>query len=281
VVRLTYSILFATAIVGLLSATTLVAQQTAASASDPKGSQPKQATAPPRRGLSVEVSADGKLTMTAVRTPLAAALKEISTQARLSILIDQSLAKDTITSFQTRAVPVDDGLKALLAGYDVFYLFSSDDETAGSIKTVWVYARGQGRTLEPVPAALWASTQELQRHLEDPNPEVRAETFESLIEREGERGLDTALRGLMDPDADVRARTLSSAIDADIEIPAQTLETIILDGTGQTQSMRVLALQAIEARPEAESVASSVANDPDAMVRELARRILAARRPPG
>ena len=279
--RLTCSMLLATAVAGVASTDSLSAQQTAAPANDQQSSQsPAQDNTEPRRSLSVAVSADGKLTITVSRTPLGVALREIATRARLPILVDDTLANHIIMSFQARGVSVDEGLRSLLAGYDVFYLFSSDDESAGSIQGVWVYARGQGRRLEPVPAALWASTKELQRYLEDPNPEVRAETYESLIEREGERGLDTVLRGLLDPDTGVRARVLSSASDADVEIPVHVLEPIILDGYGQTQSLRVLALQAIQGRPEAEAIATTVADDPDDFVRELARRILAARRPP-
>jgi hypothetical protein len=229
----------------------------------------------------ITLSDDGKLSVNVSRASLATVMKQISILADVPIVVSDTLGNDVIT-FKGRDLPVDEGLKQLLAAYDVFFLYTAPDhKTPGAIKSVWVYGRGDGWDLQPVPSAMWASTKELERRLEDPDPNIRSETYEQLIERGGEGALPTALKGLTDPDENVRARTLSSAIDEDIEIPVQDLQAIILDAQGQSQSLRVLALQSIQTRPEAEAIATSVMNDQDEMVRNEARRILGSRRPPG
>ena len=59
------------------------------------------------------------------------------------------------------------------------------EKLPASIKGIWVYPKGEGLELEPVPPSLWASTKELEAQLEDPDPGVRNDTFETLIERQG------------------------------------------------------------------------------------------------
>jgi type II secretory pathway component GspD/PulD (secretin) len=267
--------LCAVALVSIASSGPLSAQQ-----SKQVAQEKAQAPADARRvSAPVTVTADGNLSVNVSRVRLGALLNEISALADLPIVVADVLVKDVV-SFKLPDIPLDEGLKRLLAAYDAFYLFSASDKSPGSIKAVWVYARGEGRDLQPVPSSLWAGTKELEARLEDPDPGVRSDTYEQLIERQGERGLPTVLKGLADPDEDVRARTLSSAIDEDVEIPAVNLEALILDAQAQPQSVRVLALQAIQSKPEAAAIATSLINDPDDLVRNLARQILQRRPPP-
>jgi hypothetical protein len=237
-----------------------------------------QAPADRRRAPAITLTTDGALSVSVSRVRLGKVLNEISALADLPIVVADTLVNDPV-SFKLRDVPLAEGLTRLLAEYDAFYLFSASDRSPGSIKAVWVYARGEGRDLQPVPSALWGSTKELEARLDDPDPDVRSDMYEKLIERQSDRALPTVLKGLADPDERVRARTLSSAIDEDVEIPVLDLQAIIL-GAHQSQSMRVLALQAIQTRPEAEAIVTSVVNDPDEVVRSVAREILARLRPP-
>jgi hypothetical protein len=271
------SVLCAIALVSMAPSGPLSAQQS----NQQQAAQEKaQAPAEARRAPLVTVTAEGNLSVTVSGVSLGKVLNEISALADLPIVVADTLVNDAV-SFKVRDVPLEEGLKRLLAAYDAFYLFSASDRSPGSIKAVWVYARGEGRDLQPVPAELWGSTKELEARLDDPDPDVRSEMYEKLIERQSDRALPTVLRGLSDPDESVRARTLSSAIDEDIELPLQDLQAIILDAHGQSQSMRVLALQSIQGRPEAESIATTVMNDPDDVVRNLAQDILRRLRPPG
>ena len=126
--------------------------------------------------------------------------------------------------------------------------------------------------MEPVPPALWASTEELEARLEDPDPGVRNDTYEALIERHGARGLPIVLRGLVDSDDGVRLGTLTNALDAGVAIPATDLHALIL--SDPLQSVRLLALEAIEKRPEAKAIAESILDDPDEVIRNTARLLL-------
>lgn len=252
--------------------------QPPADAQQPAGttdSQPRQArrraSPAPRQATSVSV-ADGTLTVTAVDENLRNLLGEISGRTRIPIVLADSLA-DARVSAAMRAVPVEEGLKRLLAAYDAFYLFSADERTApGSVKGIWVFPRGEGRDVEPVPATLWGSTEELETRMDDPDPDVRTETLEALVERLGSRGLSVVQRGLTDPDEGVRLATLSAAENAGVEIPTADLHTAVL--TDQSQAVRMGALEALEGRPEAEAIARSLREDLDPVIRTLARQML-------
>jgi HEAT repeat protein len=214
---------------------------------------------------------DGALTLAADRQSLSAVLGAISSRTKIPIVVSDSLA-DARVSIALRAVPLEEGLRGLLAPYDAFYFLSADDGKAASIRTIWVFARGEGHDLEPVPPAVWGSTKELETQLDNTDPGIRSETIEALIERLGDRGLPTVLRGLSDPDEGVRLATLSAAADAGIEIPANDLHTVVL--TDQSQPVRLAALEELSSRPEAEAVARSLRDDVDLVVRNRARQML-------
>ena len=215
---------------------------------------------------------DGALTLTADRQSLHTVLGLISSRTRIPIVVSDSLT-DARVSIALRAVPLEDGLRRLLSAYDAFYLFSANDGNApASIQTIWVFARGEGHDLEPVPPTVWGDTKDLEARLDDADPGVRSETIETLIERLGERGLPTVQRGLLDPDEGVRLATLSAAGNAGIEIPASDLHTVVL--TDQSQSVRAAALEELAGRPEAEAIARTLRDDVDPEIRTRARQIL-------
>ena len=224
----------------------------------------------------VTIAVDGTLSVTpTARLTLQEVLNDISVHAKLPIVVADALEHEVV-SVQLRDVPIDEGLKRLLAKYDAFYLFSASETETGkpstSIKGVWVYPKGEGLDLEPVPPTLWASTEELEAQLDDPDPGVRNDTYEALIERQGARGLPIVLRGLGDRDDGVRLGTLTNALDAGVAIPAADLQALILNDP--LQSVRLLALEAIEKRPEAKAIAESILDDADEVMRNTARLLL-------
>jgi hypothetical protein len=233
--------------------------------------QPKQEA---RDARPVIVGADGTLTVTASAPglPLSVVLNAIAAHQKFGVVLSDTLEREHVSQ-SLRAVPVEDGLKQLLAKYDAFYLYSATDaKSPGAIQAIWVFRRGEGRELQPVPPTAWASTSELADQLEDPDPAVRAETFESLIERLGVRGLDMVLRGLADPDESVRLTAISAAVNGGVEIPTADLHAVLL--SDQSYAVRRVALDAIEGRPEAKSIAESLVDDPDEHIRTHARHIL-------
>jgi HEAT repeat protein len=226
-------------------------------------------TAPPPR--LVTIAADGSISVTASRTPLAAVLAEISVQTRTPILLSDAL-EDARVSAIVRDLPLEQALKRLLAEYDTFYLVGSRDNKPQSIRAIWIYPKGEGDGLEPVPPSVWSSTNELKGQVDDPDAGVRSEVIETLIERLGDKGLPIVMKGLADSDEIVRLATLAAAADHDIDIPSADLHSLVL--TDQSACVRIAALRALEGRPEARAIASSLKDDADEAVRNEARYML-------
>ena len=248
-----------------------VQEQAQADRESAKGQAPQPRAAASRPAPKVTIT-DGVLTLTADRQSLLTVLGLISSRTRIPIVVSDSLT-DARVSIALRAVPLEDGLRRLLSAYDAFYLFSANDGNApASIQTIWVFARGEGHDLEPVPPTVWGDTKDLEARLDDSDPGVRSETIETLIERLGERGLPIVQRGLVDPDEGVRLATLSAAGNAGIEIPTSDLHTVVL--TDQSPSVRAAALEELAGRPEAEAIARTLRDDVDPEIRNRARQIL-------
>jgi hypothetical protein len=238
--------------------------------------QKPAAEAPGERPVvnAVAIGADGTLTVIASASrplSLKTVLNDISTQHKMPIVVAETVENDRVSN-DVRGVSLDEGLKRLLAAYDAFYLYSAEGRRPGAIRAIWVYGRGEASDIEPVPATTWASTRELDARLEDPDPGVRAETFDALIERHGKSSLGIVLRGLVDSDDAVRLGTLTSALDAGVDIPSTDLHSLVLSDS--LQGIRLLALEAIETRPEAMSIAESVKDDQDEVIRTTARLLL-------
>jgi hypothetical protein len=248
------------------------AQEAAPAGQDVRTMPARQEEATP---APVSVGADGRLTITPGAAPprLRTVLEEISAHARIPIVVSDLLDNEVV-AMSVRGAPLEDGLNRLLARYDVFYLYSgSGAMSPGALAGVWVYRRGEGRTLEPVPPALWASTKELEAQLDDPDPAIRTDTYEALVERHGNRALATVLRGLNDADEGVRLMTISAATREGVEIPTPDLQAVLL--SDRSYAVRRLALEALEGRAEAEAVAEHLSRDPDEHIRQEATLMLA------
>jgi hypothetical protein len=186
---------------------------------------PAQKAEPPSR--LVTVAPDRTISVTASRIPLQSILNEISAQTRVPIVLAEALEHVRVSA-TIRGVPLEEALKQLLADCDTFYLFGARDNKAPSIKAVWVYPKGEGETIEPVPPEVWGSTKDLKAQIDDPEVGARTEAIETLIERLGDKGIPIVLKGLADGDGIVRLATLSAAADSDIDIPTPDLQSLVL-----------------------------------------------------
>ena len=202
---------------------------------------------------------------------LPAVLSAISGRTRMPIVVADSLS-DARVSIALRAVPLEDGLKRLLAPYNAFYLFTANEGKPASIQTIWVFAQGEGHELEPVPPTVWGGPKDLEARLDDADAEVRGETIEALIERLGERGLPDRAARAVGSRRGRAAGSLSAVGDAGIRIPSTDLHTVVL--TDQSQAVRMAALEELAGRPEAEAIARTLRDDVDRVIRTRARQIL-------
>jgi hypothetical protein len=192
----------------------------------------------------------GRLTVQAQRAPISVLLADISRQAGVAIHGTAPLQGLTI-SINLEDVALDQGLRHLVADFDAFFFYGSTAEKPASLRGLWVYPKGAGVHLAPVPSDEWASTAELERSLLDPDPEVRADAIETLVDRKGEKAAGTVLQMLDDPDDYVRARALDVAATAGLEVPADRLRS--LASADPAEEVRRVALRSFAEHPDAKA----------------------------
>ena len=219
----------------------------------------------------VAFNKDGRVSLSAERPLLSEVLAELSAGANIPIVVADALARESV-AIKLHGVTLEEALGQILAPYDAFYLYTASGRSDGAISTIWVYPRGEGRSLQPVPPAQEASTKELEQALGDPDPSVRYEAYETIIGREGTRALPTFHKALADDSDLVRFSALHAAIDAGIEISTSDLSALV--SSDPSREVRLLALEGLGSRPEAEGLLASLQDDPDREVGAQAKEML-------
>ena len=203
------------------------------------------------------------LTVRADHAQLKSVMKEISRRAFIAVELSDDIAADRI-SVAFAGLPLEDGLRRILAGYDVFSYYRGGK----GLLTVWVYGRLEGRGLMPVPADTWASTADLEKRLEDADPGERAAALESLVERGGRVGRQAVLKGLADPDTQVRTLALYGALYEDLELPGDMLAD--LASNDASYNVRFLALRNLAGRAGELQAIVAALNDSNPVIRSYA-----------
>jgi HEAT repeats len=233
--------------------------------------------APPTAAPVVTFNKDGRIIISAERPLLSEVLAELSAGANIPIVVADALAEESV-AIKLREVTLEQAFGQILAPYDAFYLYSASGKSDGAISTIWVYPRGEGRSLQPVAPAQGASTKELDRALEDPDPNLRYQAYEAIIGRQGARALPTLHKALADDSEVVRFAALHAAIDAGLEIPTSELSALV--SSDPSRDVRLLALEGVGSRPEAEALVAGLQDDPDrevgAQAKETLERLRAA-----
>jgi hypothetical protein len=196
---------------------------------------------------------------------------EFSRKTGVRVILDSELMTESV-SIQFQSLSLEEGLRQLFKKHDAFFFYGAEKDESAALKVVWVYPKGRGRDMEPVPPEKWASTEELYRMLSDPDPRARGRAFQGILERKGDLALDAVQRALQDPDEQVRSSVLEAAIAAGIQPPPEFLRNVVLKDT--SVYVRCLALQALAGSPDARSVAELAVNDPSEAVRAQAQEIL-------
>jgi hypothetical protein len=196
---------------------------------------------------------------------------EFSRKTGVRVILDSELLRESV-SIQFQSLSVEEGLRQLFRKHDAFFFYGVGKDESSALKVVWVYPKGRGRSVEPIPSEKWASTEELYRMLSDPDPKVRGRAFQGILERKGDLALDAVQGALQDPDEQVRSSVLEAAIAAGIAPPPEFLRNVVLKDT--SVYVRCLAVQALADSPDAQSVAESAMNDPSEAVRTQAQEIL-------
>jgi hypothetical protein len=198
-------------------------------------------------------------------------LSLISERTGIRITVSETIPPLRL-SLRTRTQSIEATIRELLRDADVFVLYAAEPPAEQRLAAVWAYPRGSTGDIEPVPAELWASTQELQRQLTEGNPELRARAIEELIARAGDAALSHVLDAFADENADIRLRALDAALAATIDVPLQDLHALVLNDL--SPEVRLRALQALEERSESALIIEAATHDPDSKVRREAQSIL-------
>jgi HEAT repeat protein len=248
---------------------------------DDSGERPRPSAAASAASPSqlVIIVRERRLTVKVRNVSLERVLEEISRKAEVAITQGSGIGREPISvDFQDLAI--DDGLRRILTDNDAFYFYGADGKARAALKVVWVYAKGRGRGVAPVPMESWASTKELEGRLSDPDPQARAQAVESLLERKREPSV--ALMALHDVDEQVRSRALYAALSQGMSLPSNSLRTVAL--TDQSADVRYLALEGLAADPAAtdvRSIAEQLQDDPNPLVRRKAEEVLRRLNPVG
>jgi len=223
------------------------------------------------RGSGV-VFKDGRLSVDFHKLALAQLGDELSQKAGIAVIVSDDAAGELVSaSFQN--VPLDEGLRRILTKQDAFLFYGVDEDKASALKAVWIYSKGRGRGLFPVPPAKWASTKDLYGSLADKDPTVRGQAIETLIARKRQGAQDQLLTAVRDSSDQVRSRALYAGMKSGVELPQAVLGDLALHDS--SVYVRFLALQALADSPEARSVAEAALKDPNEAVRSAAQTIIA------
>lgn len=238
-----------------------------------------------KEGALIRATAQ-RITLDVSDYPTETLLEEISAQSGVAIIREYPLASDR-TTLQLVDIPLEQALRRILNQQDLFFSFtpvaeasSTADESALLLSGVWVFSRGEGSQIVPVPARQLLSSSELTQDLTHSDSKVRARAVELLIARKGERAIDDVRFALNDQDAVVRERALQAALSAGIPLPEGSLG--IMAQSDASATVRALSLAAIAGGPAAtllsdpaiENLAQIALGDSDPGVRDQAREIL-------
>ena len=228
---------------------------------------------------------DGGLTVWVENWPLDWVLDEVSRNARVAIVRAPGVGGKRISE-QFRDLPVDEGLRRVLRDYDAFFFYGVEKEAHASLRAVWVYPKGRGRSFAPVPAEAWASTGELRGEaIANSDPAGRARAIEALIERSGNQALDVVLTALQDSDEKVRTSALYGSLESGVGIPPDRLAQLAL--MDPSPNIRFLALESLARDRKARAtinvgaIAAQALRDPSPHVRSKAKEILNRPEPSG
>lgn len=219
---------------------------------------------------------NGMLSLDVRQQPMTTVLAAIARDSGVSINSSASIDARSV-SMRIQRLPLRDGLERLLQNCDLFFYSSS-----GALRSVWIYDRGDGAQLVPVPPERWASTAEVQRKLNDGSPAERVSAVETLIARNGPGADDILNRALLDDSPEVRLRALDVALSVGVHVSRETLTASTYDSSGPVRALALETLVSSTAvggarEGETQELMRRMLGDPDAAVRTRASELLAGR----
>ncbi len=214
---------------------------------------------------------DGRLSANFKNLPLSRLADQISHKAAVAVLLQDGVGSQLVSA-SFKKLPVDEGLRQVLRTQDVFFFYGVDEKPPPALKAVWIYPKGRGRGLAPVPPEKWGSTGELSALLADKDPQVRGQAIQTLVERKGGSAKGDVLKALHDGNAQVRATALYAALRSAVDLSPEELSGLALHD--DSADVRFLALQALSNSPDVRPIAEEAVHDPSEVVSNQALAIL-------
>jgi hypothetical protein len=200
-------------------------------------------------------------------------LDRITQKAKVAIMVGGGAGSELVT-LDLQDTPLDEALHQMLGRHDTFFFYGANKEFPAVLQVVWVYQKGKGQGLQPVPPEDWASTKDLEAAFTDNDAETRLKAITGVIERSNrDHAMGVALHALSDPDENVRSMALFAARTKGLEILSDTLMSLFTNDP--SASVRFLALEALAKDPNsARTFAELGLKDPDSGVKRKAQEIL-------
>ena len=235
-------------------------QQTTATANQSLAHNPPVQVRKAAADKSGVIFREGRLSVNVQGRSMQRLAAEISAQVGIPVMFSGNMPQDFV-SINLRNTPLEEGLRQIFVNYDSFFFYGVEEHGAPSrLMSVWVYPKGVGRGLVPVPADQWASTKELHAMLSDKkDPTVRGQAIEALAERKGQAAATLVLDSLKDADDQVRTRALYGALKTGITLPEDVLSSATLNDS--SADVRLLAPQALANTTSGPAIAASALND--------------------
>jgi hypothetical protein len=220
---------------------------------------------------------DSKLSANAQNCPLSSVADFFSGKAGLPVLISPNAADQTV-SVNFSGLSLDESVKRFFKQQDAFFFYGVRQREPAALQVVWVYSKGEGQGLAPVPPEQWASSKDLSKLLSDRNPQVRASAILTVVERGGEHSAPQVRQALKDNDGTVRAHALFAALRSGVKLPPEDLRNLAT--SDQSADVRFLALQSLDEHdPQLRDIARGALNDSSPVVRSQAKQILSRLEP--
>jgi hypothetical protein len=214
---------------------------------------------PPDRENVISIE-QGHLTARWSQRSLKSVLEDISRQSGIPITISRKV-KDSMITRIFDSVPLDVAMRQLLVGHEVKILYGS--ESAPTLLAVWVYAKGEGQTVDLQSEAQVSLT---RLPSEVPSPLSEKANRSTPLEE-----------SLNDSDTDKRYQALDNALARGESVSDYLLQRLLL--TDPSEHMRLLAFRALvdsdRTNPEDKRYWSETAlNDPSKDLQDQAQQLL-------
>ncbi len=122
-------------------------------------------------------------------------------------------AGQQLVSGEVRNASIEEALRMILRGHDTFYMYAVEGQKPAALKAVWVYGRGEAKTMQPAAAEALKASKEVEASLRDSDPAVRDAGIQHIARESGNDARNALISAVMqERDDSVRAGMVRSSV---------------------------------------------------------------------